>query len=98
MRLRSISHGDVDMNSGKCLSLSGLSQTLDAHNINVFYFSPGRFYASAVLKFFLAEILLAFDIRLEDGSLDRPKDMFVEAIRVPDVKGKVQLQHRNSYR
>lgn len=47
------------------------------------------------MKFFLSEILIAFDIRLVDGNLQRPQDMFVEAIRVPDVKAKVQLQRRS---
>lgn len=45
---------------------------------------PGRFFAANEIKILLAKILLAFDFKNEDGSLERYPDMEVGPLIAPD--------------
>ncbi len=63
---------------------------------NVFSHSPGRFFAVNELKAVFAYIILNYDVQLEGGSLERPRNFGYEATIVPNPKAKVMFRKRAS--
>ena len=53
---------------------------------------PGRFFASYVIKLLLAEILLAYDIKLPPGT-ERPKSMAKDIRLVPNHVAEVLFRN-----
>lgn len=55
---------------------------------------PGRFFASYVIKIVLAEILMAYNIKLEDDANRRPDDVAIDIRRLPNPMAKVLFKKR----
>lgn len=55
---------------------------------------PGRFYAAEIMKIFLGEILLKYDICLPRGQTTRPKNSYLDDSIVPDYKQDVMFKAR----
>lgn len=53
---------------------------------------PGRFYAAMVMKLVLAQIVMGYDIRFEDGH--RPKDVSRNTGRLPGLGARVLVRKR----
>lgn len=47
---------------------------------------PGRFYAAEVMKIFLGEIILKYDISLPQGQTKRPENSYLDDSIVPSYK------------
>lgn len=57
-------------------------------------FSPGRFLAVNEVKALLAHILLNYDVQLENGSMERPPNLYIESSVIPNQKAKVMFRKR----
>lgn len=55
---------------------------------------PGRWYASAVIKMFIASILLRYDIKFPMGQKQRPENSYLDVGIVPNSKQKILLKLR----
>lgn len=53
---------------------------------------PGRFYASMVMKLVLAQVVIGYDVRFEDGH--RPKDVCRGARNLPGREVKILVRKR----
>ena len=54
---------------------------------------PGRFFAAAMIKLMLAELVLRFDVRtIEDGV--RPKDLNIIQNCIPNPKAEILFRRR----
>jgi hypothetical protein len=58
--------------------------------------SPGRFFAVNEIKAMFAHILLEYDVKLENGSLERPPNSYFEAGIIPNPKAKVMFRQRQA--
>ena len=58
--------------------------------------SPGRFFAVNEIKAMFAHILLNYDVKLEDSSLQRPTNFHLEDAIIPDIKAKVMFRKRRN--
>lgn len=56
--------------------------------------SPGRWYASLVVKYLLAHLLVNYDMKLPDNSGGRPPDNVYAGVRVANTKAKVLFRQR----
>lgn len=56
--------------------------------------SPGRFLAVHEIKIILAQILLKYDIQLENGSMNRPSNLSIESAILPNPKAKMRFRKR----
>ncbi|KAJ3566941.1 hypothetical protein NP233_g6679 [Leucocoprinus birnbaumii] len=57
---------------------------------------PGRFFAVNELKAIFAYCILHYDVRLEGGSRERPKNLKYEANIAPNMKAKVMFRRRST--
>lgn len=57
---------------------------------------PGRFFAVNELKAIFAYCILHYDVQLEGGSMERPKNIKYEANMAPNMKAKVMFRKRST--
>lgn len=57
-------------------------------------FSPGRFFAVNEIKTMMANVLLNYDVKTEDGV--RPKNVNMGATFIPNLKAKLLFRRRVS--
>ncbi|KAJ8133010.1 hypothetical protein O1611_g617 [Lasiodiplodia mahajangana] len=57
---------------------------------------PGRWYASAMIKLVVANLLLAYDISFPDGQKERPPNSKYDTERHPDFDQKIILKKRST--
>ncbi|KAI1130920.1 cytochrome P450 [Nemania abortiva] len=58
---------------------------------------PGRWYASAMIKLIMANLLLSYDISFPDGQNTRPPNVKYDTERIPDFSQKIVLRRRGSW-
>lgn len=58
--------------------------------------SPGRFFAANGMKSIFAHILVNYDVQLENGTLERPPNIYFETSAVPNQEAKVYFRKRSS--
>ncbi len=58
--------------------------------------SPGRFFAANEIKAIFAHILLNYDVQFENGSMDRPDNIYLGALTIPNTKAKVMFRKRRT--
>ncbi|XP_006458669.1 hypothetical protein AGABI2DRAFT_115703 [Agaricus bisporus var. bisporus H97] len=71
--------------------------SLDAEHIIFGYgrhACPGRFFAVHEIKIMLAQIILEYDVQMENGSMDRPPSLSFESNDVPNPKAKMRFRKR----
>jgi hypothetical protein len=78
---------------GMYCALEGYFLLDSSHNMTKKH-SPGRFFAVNEIKAMFAHILLNYDVQLENGSMERPANLKVEAATMPNVKAKVMFRKR----
>jgi len=60
---------------------------LAPYHINAYQFlQPGRFFGAMELKTLLAYILIFFDLKLPDGQMERPPNLYLGSGCVPNRK------------
>jgi hypothetical protein len=59
-------------------------------------YSPGRFFAVNEIKAMFTYCLLNYDVQLEGGSLERPKNKLFEVVIMPNMTAKVMFRKRAS--
>ncbi|KAF9453723.1 cytochrome P450 [Macrolepiota fuliginosa MF-IS2] len=57
---------------------------------------PGRFFAINGIKAIFAHTLLNYDVQLENGSLERPPNVYFETSAIPNPEAKVMFRKRNA--
>lgn len=55
---------------------------------------PGRWYASALMKLFVASILMQYDIKFPDGQTERPQNSYLDDGIVPSGKQEILFRLR----
>lgn len=65
----------------------------DVHYLSV---SPGRFFAANGMKTIFTHILLNYDIQLENGSMERPPNIYFGTSSMPNLNAKVFFRKRKA--
>jgi hypothetical protein len=56
--------------------------------------SPGRFFAVNEIKAMFTHILMNYDVELENGSMERPANLYAETSVMPNPRAKVMFRKR----
>lgn len=59
--------------------------------------SPGRFFAANGMKTIFTHILLNYDIQLENGSMERPQNIYFGTSSMPNLNAKVMFRKRRTW-
>ena len=59
--------------------------------------SPGRYFAAVELKAMLAHIVLTYDVKMPREG-ERPRDLWLASVCVPNRTAKVMFRKRTDYR
>ena len=60
------------------------------------YSSPGRFFAVNELKVLLAHIVLNYDVKMSEDTVEFPDPIFVATTFLPNKKAKVLFRRRKT--
>ncbi|KAL9712299.1 hypothetical protein Ac2012v2_003533 [Leucoagaricus gongylophorus] len=85
-------NGQLDSINHQMVSLS-MDHVVFGHGRHA---CPGRFFAVNEIKAMFAHILLNYDVKLEDSSLQRPTNFHLEDAIIPDIKAKVMFRKRRN--
>ena len=55
--------------------------------------SPGRFFASVMLKTMIAHVLIHYDVKMKN-TRTRPADLYIAGVCLPDPKAEVMFRKR----
>ncbi|KAF9453726.1 cytochrome P450 [Macrolepiota fuliginosa MF-IS2] len=55
---------------------------------------PGRFFAVNEIKAMFAHVLLNYDVQLENGSMERPLNMYAGSSMMPNIQAKLMFRKR----
>lgn len=56
------------------------------------YACPGRFFAAALIKQLLVELITKYEFRFPDGETDRPENIFLDERIAPDANQKIEFR------
>ena len=54
---------------------------------------PGRFFAAILLKMMLADVLMHYEVKFEDG--ERPPNIILDMNYLPDLEAKILIRRSN---
>ncbi|KAF9453720.1 cytochrome P450 [Macrolepiota fuliginosa MF-IS2] len=83
--------GELDSIKHQMVSLS-FDQIVFGHGRHA---CPGRFFAVNEIKAMFVHILLTYDIQFEDGSMERPPNIYFEAAIIPNPRATVFFKKRS---
>ncbi|KAJ3564007.1 hypothetical protein NP233_g8574 [Leucocoprinus birnbaumii] len=66
------------------------------HSLHESFHSPGRFFVINEIKTILAHVLLNYDVQLENGSMERPRNLVMETTITPNAIAKMMFRKRSA--
>jgi len=87
--VRNIFHLDME-------NMHGMRFCVTAYSAIDNYTSPGRFFAANELKAMLCFVVTNYDVQLEDGSKERPLNLYSGANVRPNNFAKVMFRRRSA--